>query len=206
LLRLPGLSRRTALTRLAGGGVAALAAQRLGITAAQDATPTAGGIIVEVLGTGLPAAAPDRMLGLARVTIAPGFTLEAHTLPGTFVGHFEAGAFGFQVLEGDSARVVRAGGGGTPAATDPKAGEPVTLGMEVNLNPGDALVHDEDVEMIPPGTEVILNPGDVLVHDEDVVAVNRNAGDEPVVFLAAVLFITGEPFVAFVAGTPAAGA
>jgi hypothetical protein len=184
---------------------AALAAQRLGITAAQDATPTAEGVTVEVLGTGLPGAVPDRMLGLARVTIAPGITLEAHTLPGTFVGYFEAGAFGFQVLEGESARVVRASGGGTPAAADPKAGQPVTPGMQVILNPGDLLVHDEDVAVIPPGTEVILNPGDVLVHDEDVVAVNRNAGDEPVVFLAAVLFITGEPFLAFVDGTPAAG-
>jgi hypothetical protein len=122
-------------------------------------------------------------LTLARVTFAPGFTLEAHTHPGTLVGHFEAGAFGFRVLEGESARVVRAGGAGTPAATDPMAGEPV-----------------------PPGTEAILNPGDVLFHDEDVVAVDRNAGDGPVVFLAAVLFAADAPFLDFVAGTPEAGA
>ena len=181
---LPGLSRRAAVARLAGGGVAAaLAVQRLGMTAAQDATPTAEGVTVEVLGTGLPTAAPDRMLALARVTFAPGFTLQAHTHPGALIGHFEAGAFGFRVLEGESARVVRAGGAGTPAAADPMAGEPV-----------------------PPGTEVIFNPGDVLFHDEDVVAVDRNAGDEPVVFLASVLFTTGEPFLAFIAGTPEAGA
>jgi hypothetical protein len=61
-------------------------------------------------------------------------------------------------------------------------------------------------EPVPPGTEVIFNPGDVLFHDEDVVAVDRNAGDEPVVFLASVLFTTGELFLAFVAGTPEAGA
>jgi hypothetical protein len=162
---------------------AALAARGLGAAAAQEATPTAEGVAVEVLGTGLPAAAPGRMLTLARVTFAPRFTLAAHTHPGTLVGHFEAGAFGFRVLEGESARVVRAGGAGTPAAADPTAGEPV-----------------------PPGTEAILTPGDVLFHDEDVVAVDRNAGDEPVVFLAAVLFAADAPFFAFVAGTPAAGA
>jgi hypothetical protein len=106
------------------------------MTAAQDATPTAEGVTVEVLGTGLPTAAPDRMLALARVTFAPGFTLQAHTHPGALIGHFEAGAFGFRVLEGESARVVRAGGAGTPAAADPMAGEPVPPGTEVIFNPG----------------------------------------------------------------------
>ena len=177
----PGLdadvSRRAAV-RLGGAGLAALLlAARARRGTAQEATPAApGGIEVEVLGTGLPQAAPGQQLGLFRLTFAPGAVLDAHGHPGAVVAHVEAGTFGYTVLEGQNTYIIPAGAAGTPEATQTPT----------------------------PGTEVTVEAGGTVFHDIDVIAIDRNAGDGPLVLLLAVLVDPAQPFVQPAEGTPAA--
>ena len=72
------------------------------VTRAQESTPLpqgAVGITAAVLGATQPAAADGYELQLFRSEWEPGSTISTHTHPGALIGHFEAGAFGFRVLE-----------------------------------------------------------------------------------------------------------
>ena len=44
-----------------------------------------------------------------------------------------------------------------------------------------------------PGTEVILEPGDAIVYEDDVVHTARGAGDEETVILVTQVLTAGEP-------------
>jgi hypothetical protein len=130
------LSRRTALL---GGGAAVLATALVarGVAAAQDASPEATELVVEVLGAGMPIGTPGRQLILARATFPAGFALPAHTHPGPVVAFVESGTFGFTPVMGEASYITRAAAPSTP--------EVPTLGTEILLAPGDALFHDEEV-------------------------------------------------------------
>ena len=126
------LSRRAALV----GGAFAVALAARGRVAAQNATPAAEEIVVESLGTGLPAGTPGQQLILARMTFPAGFILPAHTHPGPVVAHVQSGTFGFTSLAGESRTVTR--------AANPDAQEVPPLDTEIVLTAGDSLFHDED--------------------------------------------------------------
>ncbi len=153
----------------------ALASGRLApATVAQEATPAVGEVAVELLGHGLPSAAPGFDLSLYRVTLGPGAAVPPHTHPGATVVSVEAGTFAFTPLEGE-VRLVRAGTGATPGAE------------------GEVLAH---------GTEVMLTAGDALFFPGEHGDAGRNAGDGPVVLLLANLHTAGEPLLTLMA-TPA---
>ncbi len=160
-------SRRTVLRGVGGLGLAAFFATRWAPAAAQDTTPAPTGpvgVTVQVLGTGLPTAAPGLALTLRRLTIAPGGHLPAHSHPGALVIFVEAGTWGYTVL-GGVAQLTRAAVGGTPTPA----------------------------EEMPVGTEVILTAGD-WIYIEDPQDEFRNAGEEDVVLVSANLAQIGEPF------------
>ena len=158
-------------------------------TTAQEGTPAAApagavGITFEPRGSGTPNAAPDHLLGLRRITFAPGATINNHHHPGAPVLTVESGALGYTVLEGE-VTVVRAATNGIPG-----------------LN-----------EQLMPGVEAILNPGDALF-EQNVVHSAHNASDgETIVWLAS-LIEADQPFTIFhdategmatpASGTPAA--
>lgn len=165
--RIPGLdlSRRT-LARLGAGGLAlALAARGLS-AGAQDATPTPNpdGVVGAILGTGLPASAPDMELAVLRTIIAPGAGLQPHTHPGAITFVVDGGTWGITILEG-TARLTRAAGDGTPAAA-----EEVELGVELILTKGDSLFAEAFRDQM------------------------RNAGEDDVVLLMAALKAVDEEF------------
>ena len=132
-------------------------------TVAQEATPAAGEVAAELLGHGLPTAAPGFDLSLYRVTLGAGAVVPPHTHAGASVVYVETGTFAFTPLEGE-VRLVRAG------ATPEAEGEPPAHGAEVVLEAGDALFF----------------PGE---HGDS----GRNAGDGPLVLLLANLYTAGEP-------------
>lgn len=134
---------------------------------AQDATtPTVTAAVVrDVLGGGLPAAAPGKTLQLVRFTIAPGTTLPVHTHPGTQVAWLESGTLRYTVVQGE-VPVTRVG----PADGSPGPAETLTSGMTTGMGPGDSWVEPEGVAHFA-----------------------QNAGTEPVVILVASLFTVGEP-------------
>ena len=138
-------------------------------TVAQEATPAAGELVPELLGHGLPSAAPGYDLSLYRVTFGAGAAVPPHTHPGASVVYVETGTFAFTPLEGE-ARLVRAG------ATPEAEGEPLAHGTEVVLEAGDALFF----------------PGE---HGDS----GRNAGDGPLVLLLANLHTEGEPLLTLMA-------
>ena len=145
-LGLFGLSRREALVRLTTGGLgAALLVRGVGKVVAQDVTPTpvyAAGVTPEILGRIEPPAAPGYGLQLVHITFAPGAAVAAHRHSGGTVTTQVSGSHNFTVLEGN-ARHIRTGSA-TPAA-GAKAGEPMTVGQEYTLTPGDVMLFDESV-------------------------------------------------------------
>ena len=170
---LSAMTRRTALTGLGAAGLAlALSGGGISRTVAQDASPAAPagavGVSMQMMGAGQPASAPGLELTLRRTVLAPGGKLPAHSHPGALVIFVEAGAFGYTAL-GGTVQLARAAAEGTPTSAEP----------------------------MPVGTEVILNPGDWLfVEDpEDDI---RNAGEDDVVLLVAGLTRVGEPFTTFI--------
>jgi quercetin dioxygenase-like cupin family protein len=151
-------------------------------TTAQESTPVAApagavGVTIEARGSGTPDAAPEHQLGLRRVVFAPGGVIHNHHHPGALVLTIESGALGYTVQEGD-VTVVRAATNGTPGPA----------------------------EQLEVGVEVILNPGDALF-EQSVVHSARNASDgETVVWVASVIE-AGQPFTVFheaIEATPAA--
>lgn len=166
--------------------LAALALFLLGgqsLVGARQASPVAGatppsglpGVTSDVLGRGLPPAAPGQELAIGRVTIAPGASIPTHEHPGTQVAAIVGGELTYTVLTREVA-LTRAGGptAGTPAAT----------------------------EAILAGETVILRAGDSVVEQVGAIHMARNEGTEPVVILVSTLFETGEPRTIFVSATP----
>jgi quercetin dioxygenase-like cupin family protein len=150
-------------------------------SAAQEGTPAAApgiamGVTAQLRGSGTPNVAADHELALRRITFAPGATVDNHHHPGALALTVESGALGYTVLEGE-VTVVRAATNGTPGPS----------------------------EELTPGVEVILNPGDALF-EQSVVHSARNASDgETIVWLAS-LIEAGQPFTVFhdAMATPAA--
>ena len=141
-----GLSRRTALLKMSAGGLAAaLLVHGMSNAVAQDASPTptyAASVTAEILGRIEPPGAPGSILQLVRVTFAPEAVVAAHRHSGGTVTTQLSGSHAFTVLEGN-ARLIRAGTA-TPAA-GAEAGEPMELGHEYMIAPGDVMVFDEMV-------------------------------------------------------------
>ena len=121
--------------------------------------PCATNMSVQMLGNAQPAAAEGQSLVLVRAIFAPGGGIGPHTHPGTLVISVESGAFGFTPV-GEGAMemtVMRSGEAGTPPAA-----EPMVMGQETVLHPGDwvvetGMVHsartvgDEPVEVVFSG-------------------------------------------------------
>jgi quercetin dioxygenase-like cupin family protein len=141
-----GLSRRTALLKVSASGLAAAILLRgIGHAGAQDASPTptyAAGVTAEILGRIEPPGAPGYTLQLVRVTFAPDAVVAAHRHSGGTVTTQMSGSHAFTVLEG-SARLIRAGAATPVASAD--AGEPMQLGQEYTIAPGDVMIFDEMV-------------------------------------------------------------
>ena len=174
---LDAVSRRTALAGLVAGGLGlALAGRGHRAASAQDATPAAPAeIALAPLGRGLPTAAPGYALSLTRVTFPVGSSDMPHTHPGAALVAVESGTMAMTPLEGEPA-LTRVGAA---------EAEPLALGAEVLLNPGDAVFFAGE-------------HGDV----------NRNVGEAPLVFLVAALYATDQPPIMFMetptAATPTA--
>ena len=188
MLSLSDLSRRAVLGRAAVVGVA-LGLGTLGRATAQEATPAVGaikqnqlapGVVAEVFAGAPSARAPGQTVYVARFTFQPGAEIFPHSHPGTTVLGVAAGTFGWTLLRG-SAQVVR---GSAAGATGPT--EAVT----------------------EPGTEVLLEPGDAIVYEDDVVHTARGAGNEPAIVLVTQVLTAGEPRLMradMQMGTPGAG-
>jgi mannose-6-phosphate isomerase-like protein (cupin superfamily) len=172
------LSRRHTVRVLGVGSLAAIVEAtdlHRRLAAAQAPTPTpayAAGVTAEILGRIEPPAAPGYALQLARITFAPGAAVAAHRHSGTTVTTELTGSHAFTVLQGN-ARLIRAGTG-TPTA-GAEAGEPMELGHEYMIEPGDALVFDESV-----------------VHT------SHNPTDTPAVLMEAQLRATDHPLTEFI--------
>jgi len=142
----------------------------LGGLRAAPATPVAASpaaspaVVREVLGTGLPPAAPGQALQLVRFTIAPGTTLPVHTHPGMQVAWLASGTLRYTVVRGQ-VRITRAAVAGTPGAV-----ETLRSGQTTTFHAGDSWVE-------PPG----------MVHFA------RNDGPAPVVIWVASLLATNQP-------------
>jgi mannose-6-phosphate isomerase-like protein (cupin superfamily) len=171
-----GLSRREAMFAVSASGLAAaLFIRSMGQAVAQDASPTpayAAGVTAEILGRIEPPAAPDYTLQLVRVTFAPDAVVAAHRHSGGTVTTQISGSHAFTVLEG-AARLVVAGTA-TPAAGE-EAGEPMALGQEY-----------------------LIAPGDVMIFDEMVVHTAHNPTTEPAVLMEAQLRASDRPLTEFV--------
>jgi quercetin dioxygenase-like cupin family protein len=175
-----GVTRRTAIGRIVGGGIAVALAVTGGlgiphVRARQDPSmpPGSTGITPQPLGGGLPSVAPGYAMGLVRLTYAPGGTLNSHTHPGASILYVESGTLTYTLIAG-TATVTRS----AADASTPPAAEPLGMG------------------------EVVLNAGDSLFEDADVVHTARNDGDEPAVVLIANLLTAGAPVTTFLEGTP----
>lgn len=139
---------------------------------AQDvaATPraaNAGGLKIEVLGSGLPDAGPGHTLMLVRLTFAPDGFVGSHRHPGALVLAVVSGELSYTATEG-SAQVVHPAVAGTPVPP-----EALVLGVEYTLKASDALF------------------------EQGVVHSARNAGTVPTVVLVSGLIETGHPFTEF---------
>lgn len=126
--------------------------------------PCATDMTIQKLGNTQPAAAEGQTLVLVRAFFGPGGGIGPHTHPGALVISIEAGAFGFTVEEAGEMMVMRSGEAGTPAAA-----EPMAMGQEVILYPGDWVVETG------------------MVHSA------RTVGDKPVQVVFSGLVTAGEP-------------
>lgn len=137
-------------------------------TVAQEATPAAGEFVVELLGHGLPTAAPGFDLSLYRVTFGAGAIVPPHTHPGASVVYVESGTMEFTSLQGE-AWLTRAGMAGMAATPEAQG------------------------ELLAVDTPVMVNAGDMLFFPTEHGDNFRNAGDGPFVLLLANLHTEGEP-------------
>lgn len=130
-------------------------------TAGMDDTapPTpATGVTATVLGSGMSAVAPDRVLLVQQRTFAPGADSGDHPAPGPVVVYVDSGPVDFTVVEG--------------AASLTRAADPMTT-------------VPAGVEQIPAGSTVTLAAGDSVFYDEGVVHSFDNHGDADAVTLEA---------------------
>lgn len=167
------LSRRQSL---AAAGTLALGAAFVrmpaGVHARQEATPTvdggvelAPGVWAEVF-AGLPSdRAPGQTVYLARFTFFPGGEIFPHGHPGTTMLSVERGTFGWTLIEG-TAHVLR---GAAAGATEPTE------------------------DMVEAGVEVILNPGDAIFYEDDVMHTAHCAGEDAAIVFGTLVLTTGEP-------------
>lgn len=104
-----------------------------------DTEPGASGISFVALGGVDPLAADGHGMEMRRYTWEPGSYVTPHTHPAAAaIACVEVGAVGFSILSG-AAVVTRAGdSAGTPAVS-----EPMAVGDEVILEPGDCFAMDE---------------------------------------------------------------
>ena len=141
--------------------LAALAGPRSLGSAAQESTPMPGvhdigdmpagnvGLTSVVLARVVPPTAPDQELQLARVDVAPGATVSAHTHPGTIALCLESGSVVFGVAMGTVTLT---------HADNPEAAEQVDAGDETVLQPGDCLTFDATQTV-----HTLYNPGEAAV-------------------------------------------
>jgi len=143
----------------------------LGVTpaVAQEATPAAGELLPELLGHGVPAAAPGFDLSLYRVTFGAGAVVPPHGHPGATFIYVESGTMAYTPLQGE-AWLKRAG-----SAPDAE---------------GEQLAYD---------TEVTINAGDSLFFPTEHNDTARNVGDEPLVLWLANLHPEGEAMLTMMA-------
>ena len=141
---------------------------------AQEATPADGAFAAVELAPGLTAEvftavptdlAPDHTLYTIRFTFQPGSEIAAHSHPGTVSLTVTEGTFGWTLLEG-TATLVRASASGSPTSTE---------------------------ELTEFGVEVLLEPGDAIYYEDDVVHTARGASDETTVVYGSLLLETGQP-------------
>lgn len=141
-----------------------------GPAVAQESTPAvskielAPGVTAEVFAGAPSDRAPGQTVYLARFVFQPDAAIFPHNHPGTTVLGVESGAFGWTLVEGTAYVVRAAASGGT-----------------------------ETEELTEPGVEVILNPGDAIFYEDDVVHTARGAGDEPAVVHGTLVLNSGEP-------------
>ena len=137
-------------------------------TGAQEATPAAGELVAELLGHGLPVAAPGFDLSLYRVTFGPGAVVPPHTHPGAAVVYVASGTMEFTSLQGE-AWLMRAGMAGMAATPEAQG------------------------ELLAVDTPVMVNAGDKLFFPTEHGDIATNAGDDALVLLLANLHTAGEP-------------
>jgi quercetin dioxygenase-like cupin family protein len=137
-----------------------------------QADPLAG-VAVVGLGAVEPEVAPGQTLQLLQLTLDPDVTIAMHHHPGPVIITVASGQFTTSFAE-SSAVITRAN-----AAVDATPA-PVESGEEYVLNPGDTVAYDANTT------------GHVM----------KNAGTEPLVLIASVLFETTQPGFIFEEGTP----
>lgn len=126
--------------------------------------------------TATPVGDGSQTLVLARVLLAPGGGIGAHTHPGTLAVVVESGSFGLTLIEDGKMVITRAATADTEATE-----EPLVVGEETALEPGDSFI---EMGMVHTAT---------------------NLGDEQTTVLLAGLIESGQPLTACVdAATPAA--
>lgn len=103
-----------------------------------DAEPGAPGISFVTMSGLDPVAAGGHGLEMRLYTWEPGSYVTAHTHPAAFIVCVQSGAVGFSIQSG-AAVVTRAGD--TPAT--PATSEPMAVGNEVVLEPGDCVAADD---------------------------------------------------------------
>lgn len=144
----------------------ALAASGVGIgltTATADA-PEPVVVVREPLAQDVaPRGAPDRTLGLNRVTVMPGAELASHHHPGTQISYVESGVLTYSV---ETSRVV------------------------VRRGPSD---DPTKVRTVEAGQTVRLKAGMWIVEQPNEVHHAANRGTTPVVLYISTLFRTGQP-------------
>lgn len=156
----------TTLTRLLVPAAAvALVASGVGVgwsAAADDPAPVV--VVRELLAQDdAPRGAPDRTLGLNRVTVMPGAVLASHHHPGTQIAYIENGVLTYTVET--SSVVVHAG-----PSDDPRVVRRISAGQTARLKPGMWLVEQPK-----------------MTHHA------ANKGTTPVVIYLSTLFPTGAP-------------
>lgn len=110
-----------------------------------------------------PRGAPDRTLGLNRVTVMPGALLPSHHHPGTQIAYIESGVLTYSVET--SSAVVRSGPSDAPRV----------------------------VRRVVAGETARLRPGQWVVEQPAMTHHATNAGSIPVVIYLSTLFRTGAP-------------
>jgi quercetin dioxygenase-like cupin family protein len=140
--------------------------------AAQEATPgpitaieLAPGVTAEVYAAFPSDRAPGQTVYLARFVFQPGAEIFPHSHPGTTLLGVQSGTLGWKLQQG-TAHVVRGAAAGAAGPSE---------------------------DLTAPGTEVILEPGDAIVYEDDVVHTARGAGEEPAVVLGTLVLTTGQP-------------